>query len=188
VIVNNGGASLDLQETGATIPLRIISPGKNIGSCIRHTGAALSATLNDDTEPDSGWLSVLVAELKAAELKTDARVGMCASSIRLFLAEVDTLDSAGMLICLDGSSKQRGGRMPPGKFARTEEVLFPSACAALYRRRCWTRSDCSKKIFFYTAKTQILVCVPAGPAGIAGTHPPPSSTIITRQRRSLFRH
>jgi GT2 family glycosyltransferase len=149
IIVNNGDGSLDLGETGITIPLRIISPGMNIGFgaavnvCIRSTGAALIATLNDDTEPDSDWLAALVAELE-----TDARVGMCASSIRLFSSEVETLDSAGMLICLDGSSKQRGGCMPAARFSRAEDVLFPSACAALYRREMLDEIGLFEEDFF----------------------------------------
>jgi GT2 family glycosyltransferase len=58
---------------------------------------------------------------------------MCASQIRL--AETpDRLDSAGMVIYVDGSSKQRGRMAPAASFASREEVLFPSACAALYRR------------------------------------------------------
>ena len=85
------------------------------------------AELNDDTEVDPDWLAALVRELESGP-----RVGMCASSIRI--SHSGRLDSAGMSICLDGSSKQRGGSMPPATFARSEGVLFPSACAALYRR------------------------------------------------------
>ena len=43
-------------------------------------------------------------------------------------------DSAGMLICADGSSKQRGHGLPPEAFGQQEEVLLPSGSAALYRR------------------------------------------------------
>jgi GT2 family glycosyltransferase len=39
-----------------------------------------------------------------------------------------------MLLSGDGSSKQRGHFCPPSEFAQAEEVFFPSACAALYRR------------------------------------------------------
>ena len=57
---------------------------------------------------------------------------MCASQVRLFGEE--RLDSAGMLIARDGSSKQRGHGRPPEDFPVPEEVLFPSGSAALYRR------------------------------------------------------
>ena len=39
-----------------------------------------------------------------------------------------------MLICRDGSSKQRGHGRPPEDFPVTEEALLPSGSAALYRR------------------------------------------------------
>jgi GT2 family glycosyltransferase len=39
-----------------------------------------------------------------------------------------------MLLCADGSSKQRGHGEAPSAFPAIEETLFPSASAALYRR------------------------------------------------------
>jgi GT2 family glycosyltransferase len=116
-----------------TFPVRILSPGENVGFgaainlAMRATSAAFLATLNDDTEPDPAWLQELVREIAISP-----RTGMCASRIRLF--ESGRLDSAGMLICLDGSSKQRGQGQAPSAFDRSEDVLLPSACAALYRR------------------------------------------------------
>jgi GT2 family glycosyltransferase len=59
-------------------------------------------------------------------------VGLCASQIRLTEAP-DRLDSAGMEVYLDGTTKQRGRMAPASAYHQTEEVLFPSACAALYR-------------------------------------------------------
>src|SRR5260370_21202229 len=44
------------------------------------------------------------------------------------------LDSAGMLVCPDGSSKQCGHLESPDKFPRRRHALLPSGCAALYRR------------------------------------------------------
>jgi GT2 family glycosyltransferase len=57
---------------------------------------------------------------------------MCASQVRLL--ESGQIDSAGMLICADGSSKQRGHLRPPEEYGRPEEILLPSGSAALYRR------------------------------------------------------
>ena len=57
---------------------------------------------------------------------------MCASKV--VLAGRGVLDSAGMLICPDGSSKQRGHGQPSSTFSRLEDVLLPSGSAALYRR------------------------------------------------------
>jgi GT2 family glycosyltransferase len=85
------------------------------------------ASLNDDAVVHPGWLAAL---LDALERRPDA--GMCASQVRLF--EEGLLDSAGMLMAGDGSSKQRGHGRPPADFPVAEEVLFPSGSAALYRR------------------------------------------------------
>jgi GT2 family glycosyltransferase len=68
--------------------------------------------------------------VRALERRPD--VGMGASQVRLFGEE--RLDSAGMLVARDGSSKQRGHGRPPCDFPVLEEVLFPSGSAALYRR------------------------------------------------------
>ena len=101
--------------------------GGAINQAIGLTHAPFLATLNDDAVPCPRWLESL---LNALETRPDA--GMCASQVR-FHGE-DCLDSAGMLVCGDGSSKQRGHRRPPEDFPVMEEVLFPSGSAALYRR------------------------------------------------------
>ncbi len=130
IVVNNG---VDNGVDSSEVSARVIQMPRNVGfgaavnAAIRSSDTALIATLNDDTEPDTGWLDALVREINS-----DPQVGMCASQIRRFQA--DCLDSAGMLICLDGSSKQRGGCMPRASFDRSGDALLPSACAALYRR------------------------------------------------------
>jgi GT2 family glycosyltransferase len=83
--------------------------------------------LNDDAVAHPQWLEALVCAL---ERRPDA--GMAASQVRLFGEH--RLDSAGMLVCGDGSSKQRGQGRPPEDFPVAEETLFPSGSAALYRR------------------------------------------------------
>jgi GT2 family glycosyltransferase len=138
---DNGQGVSRIEMDGLEFPVRVLSPGSNIGFGAavnlgaKATEARLIVTLNDDTEPEPEWLEALVRELES-----DQRIGMCASSIRHFRPHrtdvplPDRLDSAGMLICLDGSSKQRGGSQPPSAFASSADVLLPSACAALYRR------------------------------------------------------
>src|SRR5580704_12219013 len=58
---------------------------------------------------------------------------MFASQVRM--SDTSTLDSAGMLIARDGSSKQRGHGEPPQDFAADSDTLFPTGSAALYRRK-----------------------------------------------------
>ena len=128
IVVDNSGAGKARQ-----VGVRVIEQGRNTGfgaavnTVFRASHSRYLATLNDDTVPHPGWLAALVAAL---ETRPDA--GMCASQVRLFGEEA--LDSAGMLVCGDGSSKQRGHTRPPGFFPVAEEVLFPSGSAALYRR------------------------------------------------------
>jgi GT2 family glycosyltransferase len=97
--------------------------------------------LNDDAVAHPRWLESLVA---AIERRPDA--GMCASQVRLF--GEDRLDSAGMLVARDGSSKQRGHGRPPEDFPVAEETLFPSGSAALYRRAMLAEVGAFDESFF----------------------------------------
>jgi len=71
---------------------------------------------------------------------------MCASQVRLYGKLL--LDSAGMLIAGDGSSKQRGHLQPSERFDSCEETLFPSGSASLYRRAMLDRIGCFDDDFF----------------------------------------
>jgi GT2 family glycosyltransferase len=133
IVINNGTQGIVLPPN-LSYPCRVLPVATNIGFgaainlAARSSPSPYIATLNDDTEADPQWLEELVFEMAA-----DPRTGMCASRIRLF--DLERLDSAGMLICLDGSSRQRGHGQNPTSFGRTADVLLPSACAALYRLR-----------------------------------------------------
>src|SRR5262249_3776689 len=82
----DGAQVIAMQENGGF--------GAAINRAFERSSAPYLITLNDDAVPCPEWLSALVA---AAE--SDARVGMCASQVRL---KQDALDSAGMLIYGDG--------------------------------------------------------------------------------------
>ncbi len=137
VVVDNSGsgrareASGRVHETGGRV--RILSNDRNVGfgtainQAIRDSSSPYIAALNDDAIPHPGWLAALVM---AAEARPKA--GMFASQVRL--AGTNQLDSAGMRIALDGSSKQRGHGEPPANFAADSDTLFPTGSAALYRR------------------------------------------------------
>ena len=133
IVVDNSGRGLARQAVGSGFRSTVIEPGANIGFAaavnlgFRKSNSPFVAPLNDDAVAHSEWLAALLA---AAETHPEA--GMCASQVRLY--GEDQLDSAGMVICGDGSSKQRGHLYPPADFEAQEEVLFPSASAALYRR------------------------------------------------------
>jgi len=133
IIVDNSAKGLVRSGEAGRRSAKIIESARNVGFgaainlAFRESEAPYLAALNDDAAPRAEWMASLLA---AAEAHPDA--GMFASQVRFFGEE--HLDSAGMVIARDGSSKQRGHLFPAVEFDREEEVLFPSASAALYRR------------------------------------------------------
>jgi GT2 family glycosyltransferase len=131
IVVDNSGRGLAARN--ATSGVAVIENARNVGfgeavnQGIAASRTPFVASLNDDAAPAPGWLAALVA---AMESRPDA--GMCAPQVRLY--GEGRIDSAGMLVCGDGSSKQRGHGRLPEDFPVTEEALFPSGSAALYRR------------------------------------------------------
>jgi GT2 family glycosyltransferase len=114
--------------------------GGGVNRGARGRTSEFVATINDDAVADPGWLAALVA---AAE--SNPRAGMFASRV---LLDAGRLDSAGMLIARDGSSKQRGHGQPPSRFDRAADVLCPSGCAAMYRRTAFDEAGGFDEDFF----------------------------------------
>ena len=146
VLIDNSGKGLVREMGDAWRGVTTIENDWNLGfggavnQAFRRSKSAYLATLNDDAIPDAGWIEALVAALEAR-----SEAGMCASAIRL---PDGKLDSAGMLIAGDGSSKQRGHLQPPERFCAPEEVLCPSGCAALYRREMLEQVGAFDEDFF----------------------------------------
>ncbi len=133
VVADNSGRKVAAGVAGRP-RVEVVESAGNVGF-----GAAVNAgwrahpaefllTINDDAYASPGWLAALV---QAAE--SDAGVGMCASRIVLRNSP-EKLDSAGLAIYPDGTTKQRGHGLPAGTYPDREEVLLPSGCAALYKR------------------------------------------------------
>jgi GT2 family glycosyltransferase len=129
IVVDNSGR----QAVKPQPHVRVIFNERNVGfgaavnQAFRASKAPFLAVLNDDTIACPRWLEALILAMEARP-----EAGMCASQVRL--AGDGRLDSAGMLLCLDGSSKQRGHLESPEAYTQPEEVLLPSCSAALYRR------------------------------------------------------
>ncbi|HEY6007401.1 MAG TPA: glycosyltransferase family 2 protein [Geobacteraceae bacterium] len=128
-----------------TIPLaenRGFATGNNCG----YAAAAgeLIVTLNNDTVAAPGWLAELVA---VADTAPD--VGMVASRI-CSAADADRIDSLGVRVCRDGMSRgaYRGKSFAALRLGRVEEILLPSACAALYRRAMLAETGFFADAFF----------------------------------------
>jgi len=130
VVIDNSGIG-SVRAHGSRV--RVLANQHNVGfgaavnQVFRDSKAPYLATLNDDAAADPRWLETLFADAEA-----HPRTGMFASEVRL--AGAGRLDSAGMLIASDGSSKQRGHEALPALFADATEALLPSGSAALYRR------------------------------------------------------
>jgi GT2 family glycosyltransferase len=143
IVIDNSGTR-DAKLNGR---VQVIANERNVGfgaavnQAFRHSAAPFLAVLNDDATADPGWLEALLAAMAP---RPD--VGMCASQVRL--ASDGCLDSAGMLLCLDGSSKQRGHLEPFASYARKEEALLPSGSAALYRREMFEEIGLFDESFF----------------------------------------
>lgn len=133
-VIDNSGRSLAAETATRWRGVSVLENNRNLGfgaavnQAFRRTASRYLATLNDDAVAGPDWLCALAGAL---ESRPDA--GMCASQVRL--AGGTQLDSAGMLISGDATSKQRGHLEPAEKFNEPEEVLFPSGSAALYRRK-----------------------------------------------------
>jgi GT2 family glycosyltransferase len=132
IVVDNSGRGLARLNRTACNARIIENPrnagfGEAINQGIRASAAPYIACLNDDAAPVPGWLDALVSAMESRP-----EIGMCASQVRLF--GEDRIDSTGMLVGGDASSKQRGHGRAPEDFPVTEEVLLPSGSAALYRR------------------------------------------------------
>ena len=125
VVIDNSGTRC-LQTSSPRV--RVIANDHNVGfgaavnQAFRASNAPYLAALNDDAVADPRWLETLLADAEA-----HPRIGMFASEVRL--AGTGTLDSAGMLIAADGSSKQA-----PPALSADADALLPSGSAALYRR------------------------------------------------------
>lgn len=130
IVVDNSGKHAARQYVDGDI--RVIENLTNVGfgAAInqgwRESAGEFIAALNDDAQASPEWLEELV---RVAE--RDPEIGMVASQVRL---DTDLLDSAGMAIAGDGSSKQQGHGHPPANWPREREVLTSSGSAALYRR------------------------------------------------------
>lgn len=133
IVIDNSGTGRVRQRSVPWRGVQVIENPRNVGfgcainQAFRASNAPYLATLNDDATACPRWLETLVAVMEE-----EPAVGMCASKV--LLAGQDRIDSAGMLICGDGSSKQRGHGRAPNEYRIAGEVLLPSGSAALYRR------------------------------------------------------
>lgn len=133
VVVDNSGSGRAQGLLPSPGSARVIRNKNNAGfgaavnQGVSASQAPFIATLNDDAIASPQWIEAL---LRAATSRPE--IGLFASSVRL--QHTGAMDSAGMLIAGDASSKQRGHGDTAERYSNSEEALFPSGSAAMYRR------------------------------------------------------
>ncbi len=136
IVVDNGSTDESLAAAAGTLDdVCVIALGENSGFArgnntgIEASRGELVVTLNNDATLTPTFLAEIVA---AADRLPQA--GMLAPKT-LISTEPDRIDSAGLLIYVDGVYRPRGWQERDGPaYEREEEVVFPCASAALYRR------------------------------------------------------
>ncbi len=130
----DGSADFVQRRFGASI--RVIELADNIGytggnnAGIRAARGEYIALLNDDTRVDPNWLEEMV---DALESRLDC--GMAAGKI-LSYYHPEIIDNVGHIFYRDGTFRGRGRlETDRGQYDREEEVLSPSGCALLLRKR-----------------------------------------------------
>lgn len=95
-----------------------------------HAVGDYIVTLNNDTRVDEKWLEELIAVADAYP-----QAGMIASRV-CFYDKPEIVDSLGMRVCKDGMSRSAGRLKTLTELTvkSVEEIFFPNACAALYKR------------------------------------------------------
>jgi len=137
IVVDNGShdGSLELLQHSypwvRIVPLSVntgFAGGNNAGFAVAQ-GKYIVA-LNNDTRVERTWLAELIAPVEDQH-----DVGMVASRICSW-DDPDQIDSLGVAICPDGMSRgsRRLARFSSLSLVKTENILLPSGCAALYRR------------------------------------------------------
>jgi len=137
VLVDNGSADASVSLVRERYPwVKLVLLAENTGFAtgnnqgLRHAVGRYIVTLNNDTRAEPDWLETLV---EVADAHPGA--GMVGARICAFF-DPDVIDSLGMGICPDGMSRGRfrNQRYSELRLPEVEEILFPSACAALYTR------------------------------------------------------
>ena len=155
IVVDNGSSDGTAELIRTSYPwVRLKELPHNTGFATgNNRGLGLAGgnyiiTLNNDTVADPQWLQTLI---RVADSRPE--VGMVASRICSF-DDADVIDSVGVGICRDGMSRGRFRRRTWSSLgmAEVEEILFPSACAALYRRSMLDKTGFFDDDFFAYAE------------------------------------
>lgn len=137
ILVDNGSSDGSRELLDANYPwVQRVDLQSNTGFAtannlgLQRASGEYIITLNNDTRAEPGWLAELV---RVAD--SDPRLGMVGSRTCVW-DQADIIDTLGGRICRDGMSR---GALRGESFAALDlpdvvSILYPSPCAALYRR------------------------------------------------------
>jgi GT2 family glycosyltransferase len=143
ILVDDGSTDGTIPFVTANYPDVTIFPsdpagGRNRGFVFSANAGAAAAQgdllvmLNNDTEPEPGWLAALVATARA-----HPRAGAIASKMLLYDRR-DVLHNAGDVMGSDGVPRNRGvWQRDTGQFDHDLEVFSACGGGAAYRREAW---------------------------------------------------
>ncbi|MEO5357280.1 MAG: glycosyltransferase [Nitrospirae bacterium YQR-1] len=148
IVVDNGSTDGSVELIKQVFPeVTLIIFNENTGfshacnAAIKASESPFVALLNNDTEVSPQWLKVLFESMHGSK-----NTGMAASKI---LLDKMTIDSTGMLIYPDGIGRQRGrGETDTGQYDDKTDVLYPSGCACLLRRKMLDETGLFDEDFF----------------------------------------
>jgi GT2 family glycosyltransferase len=141
LVVDDGSSDGTAALLAARYPEACVLRREQNGGLAAACNAGIAATvgelvclLNNDTEPEPGWLAALVAALD------DASWAASAASKLLLFDRRDVLHSAGDGFTVAGLPVNRGvWQRDRGQYDAAREVFGPCAGAALYRRTALAR-------------------------------------------------
>ena len=151
ILVDNGSrdGSAEFVRRRFKASVRVVELSENIGytggnnAGIRAARGEYIAFLNDDTRADPRWLEKMYAALEGGP-----KFGMAAGKIVSYY-HPDIIDNVGHLIYRDGTFRGRGRlERDRGQYDQTEEVLAPSGCAFMVRKKILDRVGGFDEDFF----------------------------------------
>jgi GT2 family glycosyltransferase len=153
IVVDNGSADGSTEFVrswiGRVPNAQAIFLSRNSGFCEANNLAFAKARgewialLNNDAIAEPTWIEAMLRLGNPAN-----RIGMMGSKI-LFVEPENVIDKAGHLIYWDGQNRGRGTmEVDAGQYDRSEETLWPDACAALYHRRVFEETGGFDESFF----------------------------------------
>jgi len=137
ILVDNGSTDDSIEFVTKNFKeVKIIENKKNLGFSAGNNKGILSGKgkyffiLNNDTKVDKYCIERLIESIEK-----DNKIGMSAPKI-LSLRNPKLIDSVGLNILSDGMARGRARmEIDKGQYNQIEEILLPSGCAALYRKK-----------------------------------------------------